>query len=74
VRTLEEIDIGRHGLIVERGHRRGLLLPQVATKHRWDAQTFVRHTAVKAGLPPDAWHAGARLFAFDAQVFGEPGG
>lgn len=74
VRALEDIEVGRHGLIVQRGHRRGLLLPQVAVEHRWDVQMFVRHTAVKAGLPPDAWPSGARLFAFEAQVFGEAGG
>jgi AmmeMemoRadiSam system protein A len=71
VRTLGEIEIGRHGLIVERGHRRGLLLPQVAVEHRWDAHTFVQQTAVKAGLAPDAWRSGANVFAFEAQVFAE---
>jgi AMMECR1 domain-containing protein len=49
-----------------------LLLPQVAVEHGWNAMTFLRHTCVKAGLPPDAWQADARLFVFEAQVFGEP--
>jgi AmmeMemoRadiSam system protein A len=71
--TPEEIDVGRHGLIVERGRDRGLLLPQVAVEHDWDAITFLRHTCLKAGLPPDAWQADARLFVFEAQVFGELG-
>jgi AmmeMemoRadiSam system protein A len=70
--TPEEIDVGRHGLIVEAGRQRGLLLPQVAVEHGWNATTFLRHTCVKAGLPPDAWQADARLFVFEAQVFGEP--
>ena len=73
VTRLEEIEIGRHGLIVDDGRRRGLLLPQVASEHGWDARTFVEHTCRKAGLPPTAWpHGGARLFAFEAQVFSEP--
>ena len=50
--SIDEIEIGRHGLIVEQGHRRGLLLPQVATEHGWDRETFLDHTCLKASLPP----------------------
>jgi AmmeMemoRadiSam system protein A len=71
VATIDEIEIGRHGLIVEQGHRRGLLLPQVATEHGWSVMTFVEHTCLKAGLPRDAWKKGARLKVFEAEVFGE---
>jgi AmmeMemoRadiSam system protein A len=71
VADLAEIEIGRHGLIVERGHRRGLLLPQVAIEWQWDAVEFASHTCAKAGLPHDAWRAGARLYRFEAEVFGE---
>jgi len=71
VRDVSEIEVGRHGLIVEQGHRRGLLLPQVATEHRWDRDTFLDHTCIKAGLRPDAWRTGARIFRFEAVVFSE---
>jgi len=71
IQAIAEIEIGRHGLIVEQGARRGLLLPQVATEHGWDAETFVSHTCLKAGLPADAWRHGARILTFEAQVFGE---
>lgn len=71
VADVSEIEVGRHGLIVEQGSRRGLLLPQVATEHGWDRETFLEHTCVKAGLPPDAWRRGARVFRFEAQVFQE---
>jgi AmmeMemoRadiSam system protein A len=64
-----EIEIGRHGLVVERGWQRGLLLPQVATEWKWDAVTFVAETCHKAGLPRDAWQHGATLWRFDADVF-----
>jgi AmmeMemoRadiSam system protein A len=67
-----DVQIGRHGVIIERGGRRGLLLPQVAIEHRWDAPTLLRHACLKAGLPPHAWQDDARLFVFEAQVFGEP--
>ena len=69
--SIEDIDIGRHGLIVEQGSRRGLLLPQVPTEHGWDRRTFVEHTCLKASLPPHAWRHGAQMFVFEAEVFGE---
>lgn len=71
IATLDEVEVGRHGLIVERGSRRGLLLPQVASEHGWTAEQFVEHTCVKAGLARDAWRHGAQLSVFEAQVFGE---
>lgn len=71
IAAIEEIEIGRHGLIVERGPARGLLLPQVATEHGWDRETFLDHTCIKAGLPADAWQRGARILVFEAQVFSE---
>jgi AmmeMemoRadiSam system protein A len=68
----EDVEIGRDGLIVEAGGRRGLLLPQVAPEWGFDAPTFVEEVCRKAGLPPDAWRAeGTRLWAFGAEVFSE---
>jgi AmmeMemoRadiSam system protein A len=71
VASIEEIEVGRHGLIVERGSARGLLLPQVATEHQWDRAAFLEHTCIKAGLSPDAWKAGVRVHIFEAHVFSE---
>ena len=67
----EQIEIGRHGLLISRGFRRGLLLPQVAPEWGWDAQRFLQETCRKAGLPADAWQHGARLQAFTTRVFSE---
>jgi AmmeMemoRadiSam system protein A len=66
----EDIEVGRHGLVVEKGWARGLLLPQVATEWQWDAETFLAHTCHKAGLPRDAWKNGAKIWRFEAEVFG----
>jgi AmmeMemoRadiSam system protein A len=63
--------IGVHGLVAEEGPHRGLLLPQVAIEWGWDGEQFLRQTCVKAGLPPDAWRHGARLYRFAAEVFGD---
>jgi AmmeMemoRadiSam system protein A len=74
ITDINAIEIGRHGLIIEHGHRRGLLLPQVATEYGWDRETFLDHTCLKAGLPTHAWRTGARIFIFEAQVFSEKPG
>lgn len=66
-----DVEIGRHGLLISQHGRRGLLLPQVATEHGWDREMFLRETCYKAGLPPDAWEHGARVEAFTAEVFSD---
>jgi AmmeMemoRadiSam system protein A len=67
----DAFEIGRHGLVVEQGHHCGLLLPQVATEWGWTPEQFLRQTCVKAGLPPDAWRRGTRVYRFAAEVFGD---
>jgi AmmeMemoRadiSam system protein A len=70
----EEIEVGRHGLLISWQGRRGLLLPQVPVERGWDRTTFLEQTCRKAGLPRDAWHRGAMIEAFTAEVFGEKSG
>jgi uncharacterized protein len=65
------VAIGRHGLVVEDGPRRGLLLPQVAVEWGWTPEQFLRQTCRKASLADDAWQHGAAVFRFEADVFGE---
>jgi AmmeMemoRadiSam system protein A len=68
----EQVQPGLHGLVVRAGGRSGLLLPQVATDHGWDRETFLAQTCVKAGLPRDAWKdPRATVLAFTAIVFAE---
>jgi AmmeMemoRadiSam system protein A len=70
---VERIVVGRHGLIVTHNGCRGLLLPQVATEHGWTRDQFLMHTCRKAGLAKDAWQRGARIYCFEAEVFGDRG-
>ena len=70
----EDVEIGRHGLLITAGFRRGLLLPQVPVEHHWDRISFLEQTCRKAGLPIDAWQTGATVEAFTAEVFGEKSG
>ena len=67
----EEVEVGRHGLVISHQRRRGLLLPQVPVEHGWDRETFLNKVCEKAGLPPGAWRRGAELKGFTAEVFGE---
>ncbi|MFC1490454.1 AmmeMemoRadiSam system protein A [Candidatus Latescibacterota bacterium] len=55
IKDIEEIEVGRDGIIITQKWNRGLLLPQVATDYGWDRITFLEHTCNKAGLPKDAW-------------------
>jgi len=69
--SAEEVEVGRHGLLVSMAGQRGLLLPQVPSERNWDRFTFLDQTCRKAGLPSDAWKHGATIEAFTAEVFGE---
>ncbi|MGW8256441.1 MAG: AmmeMemoRadiSam system protein B, partial [Thermoguttaceae bacterium] len=63
---VKEVVIGKHGLQISQGSRRGLLLPGVAVEYKFDARTFLQQTCIKAGLPPDAWLSDkTRLLRFD---------
>jgi uncharacterized protein len=68
----EQIEAGKHGLMVSRGWQRGLLLPQVATEMRWTARRFLEETCVKAGFDPNAWREPeTKIQGFSAEVFSE---
>jgi AmmeMemoRadiSam system protein A len=67
-----KVEVGRQGLVVKKGWNRGALLPKVATEHGWDAEAFLRHTCLKAGLPPTAWRdPDCEVEAFEAEEFEE---
>ena len=67
----DEVEVGRHGIVVSKGSRQGLLLPQVPGEYGWSREEFLRHGCLKAGLPPDEWKKGARIEVFEARVFSE---
>ncbi len=68
----ERIEVGRHGLMVSAGLRRGVLLPQVAVECHWTTERFLEQTCVKAGLACDAWRdPETKIEGFTAQVFAE---
>jgi AmmeMemoRadiSam system protein A len=66
------LEIGKHGLFVEHRHKRGVLLPQVATRYNWDVKTFLQQTCVKAGLRKNAWkRATTEISSFTALIIEE---
>jgi AmmeMemoRadiSam system protein A len=66
----EQIEIGNHGLLISRGSQRAVLLPQVAVRHRLNAEQFLAETCKKAKMAPDAWRdPAANLFGFTCEIF-----
>jgi AmmeMemoRadiSam system protein A len=59
-----QLEVGKHGLHVIQGMRRGLLLPQVATEQQWTMQTFLEQTCLKAGLRKNAWRRRDTLVSY----------
>lgn len=72
IESPDAIEVGKHGLVVSKGHNKGLLLPQVATENDWNKITFLEHTCEKARLPRDAWKSEeTEISIFSAEVFEE---
>lgn len=69
--TPTEVEIGVHGLVIEKGRARGLLLPQVPVEWGWNRVEYLAHLSQKAGLHADAWREGAALYGFTAEIFSE---
>lgn len=68
----EKIQVGIHGIYLEKGYHRGVLLPQVAAEHNWDRSTFLQQTCIKAGLPGDAWQdEDVEIYIFGAEIFND---
>jgi len=69
---LKNVKAGKDGLIVEHAGHSGLLLPQVATEYRWNAEKFLEQTCLKAGVQKDSWkEKGCRVYKFQAQIFSQ---
>jgi len=72
VTDIEQIKVGQHGLLMKNGDSEGLLLPQVPVEQKWDRETFLRQTCVKAGMHTDCWKdENTDIFMFTAVVFPE---
>jgi AmmeMemoRadiSam system protein A len=75
IRSIEEIEVGRHGLYIVQGHFRGLLLPQVATQFGWDRIAFLMQTCRKSGLAESGWQdPDTVIHTFEAEVFSDSPG
>lgn len=68
----EEVEVGRHGLMIVRPPYAGLLLPDVAPRYGWDRIEFLDAVCEKAGLPHRAWRdPNAELYGFESEEWGE---
>jgi AmmeMemoRadiSam system protein A len=73
VEGVDDVEIGRDGIIISKGFNRGLLLPQVPTEQNWTLDQYISYGCMKAGLPGDEWKRGIKIETFQAIVFGESG-
>ena len=72
INNIEEIKIGRDGIYLQHPYSSGLLLPQVATEHNWDRETFLNETCRKAGLPTSFLKDKLiKIYRFEAEIFAE---
>ena len=69
VNSVEEIEVGKHGVILSKDGNQAVFLPQVATEQGWSRAEMLSHLSEKAGLPADAWKEGAQFYVFTADVF-----
>ena len=69
---IQEVKIGRDGLIIEKDSQSGLLLPQVPVEYNWDVVDFLNHTCHKAGLPNGSWKdKDTKISKFQGIIFRE---
>lgn len=71
INSIDEIKVGKHGLIISKGFKSGLLLPQVPVEWGWSRNDYLKAICRKADLLDRSWENGATLYVFTAQVFGE---
>jgi len=72
INDISVIEVGKHGIYIQRGYASGVLLPQVATEQGWDRETFLKHTCMKAGMSGDCYkQSDTRIWVFSAIIFGE---
>jgi MEMO1 family protein len=69
--SYDKIRIGIDGMVVKKGYKSAVFLPQVAPEQGWDLEQTLTYLSRKAGLPPDGWKKGATFLTFQADVFGE---
>ena len=72
IKDASEVEVGKHGIVIQNGPYRGLLLPQVATEYNWDRETFLSQTCRKAGLSQEKWKdPQTKIHIFSADIFSE---
>jgi AmmeMemoRadiSam system protein A len=71
IKNVQDVVIGRDGIIISKGFYRGLLLPQVPIEQKWNREQYLSYGCLKAGLESDEWKRGIKIETFQALVFGE---
>jgi hypothetical protein len=71
ITDVNQIQIGKHGILIRKGYYSGLLLPQVATENDWDREKFLEQTCFKAGIyDKNCWKdKDTEIYIFSAEIF-----
>ena len=68
----EDVKIGKHGLMINKGSKGAIFLPEVAVSNGWDLHTFLEELCRKANLSEGSWHdCEAELYVFESEVWDE---
>jgi AmmeMemoRadiSam system protein A len=72
IASVEEIEVGKHGVYMTKGGHSAVFLPQVAAEQGWNRDELLDNLCYKAGLSPSAWHSSdTRFQVFEGKIFEE---
>jgi AmmeMemoRadiSam system protein B/AmmeMemoRadiSam system protein A len=71
INSIDEIQLGKHGVYIKKGLNSGTFLPQVALETNWTKEEFLGHCARdKAGIGWDGWK-NAEIYTYEAIIIKE---
>ncbi len=71
IEDISQIELGKHGVFIEKGWNRGTFLPQVASKTNWGIDEFMGHLSKdKAHMGWEGWKE-ADIYTFEAIIFSD---
>jgi len=70
IASIDDFELGRHGIVLEKDGKSAVFLPQVAIEQRWDRETTMLHLERKAGLRAGSWRQDSRLYVFETVCYG----
>lgn len=68
INSINEFELGKHGIYIKKDFNSGTFLPQVAYKTNWNKEEFISHCSNdKAGIGWSGWHE-AELYTYEVFI------